>query len=174
MSAVKGKVGKHSVEWKKPPSGTRGELEVIVDGSPVPIRWRKDRNGIWVEFPDGLYGFTIRKQVDDDGKKSYFVRERNSSRIWKDLVYLRAGEAQAAAANAGKRKLVRVRAQMPGKIVKILAEAGQEVEKDQPLLVMEAMKMENEIRALHPGKVKEVKVQVGAAVETGADLMTIE
>jgi 3-methylcrotonyl-CoA carboxylase alpha subunit len=63
---------------------------------------------------------------------------------------------------------------MPGKIVRILVQAGAQVEKGQPLLVMEAMKMENEIRAAGAGKVSAVKVIEGQAVETGADLMLIE
>jgi biotin carboxyl carrier protein len=48
------------------------------------------------------------------------------------------------------------------------------VERGQPLLVMEAMKMENEIRASQAGKVIAVKVSEGQAVETGADLMNLE
>ncbi len=73
-----------------------------------------------------------------------------------------------------KKKGVRVRAQMPGKIVRILVQPGAEVQRGQPLLVMEAMKMENEIRASQAGKVVAVKVSEGQAVETGADLLNLE
>jgi biotin carboxyl carrier protein len=63
---------------------------------------------------------------------------------------------------------------MPGKIVEIYVKIGDVVKPDQPLLIMEAMKMENEIRATTDARVKEILVQKGASVETGAILMTFE
>ena len=72
------------------------------------------------------------------------------------------------------KKNLRVRAQMPGKILRLNLKAGDSVEKGQTILVMEAMKMENEIRAPHSGKVSHLKVSEGQAVETGADLCVIE
>jgi len=63
---------------------------------------------------------------------------------------------------------------MPGKIVKIMVKAGDEIQADQPLLIMEAMKMENEMRASHPVKIKEVHVKVGENVESGALLISFE
>jgi biotin carboxyl carrier protein len=67
-----------------------------------------------------------------------------------------------------------VRAQMPGKIVKILVQVGQEVETDQGLVVVEAMKMENELRSSIDGVVAEIAVEEGAAVETGTLLIVVE
>lgn len=63
---------------------------------------------------------------------------------------------------------------MPGKIVKISVEPGQELKVGQPILVMEAMKMENEMRASHDCKVKEVLVKAGDSVESGQTLVTFE
>ena len=60
------------------------------------------------------------------------------------------------------------------KIVRLAVEAGQEVAAGQPVLVMEAMKMENEIRAPRDGRVHEIAVGAGQAVETGAVLFTLE
>ena len=51
-----------------------------------------------------------------------------------------------------------VTAPIPGLVVKVLAAEGEEIEEERPLLILEAMKMENEIRARRPGKVKQVKV----------------
>ncbi len=68
----------------------------------------------------------------------------------------------------------RVLAPMPGKIVRVTAAAGREVKAGDALLVMEAMKMENEIRAPRDGVVKEVAVQEQQAVETGALLILLE
>ena len=63
---------------------------------------------------------------------------------------------------------------MPGKITKVFVEGGKEVKKDQPLLIMEAMKMENEIRAPKDGVIKKVHVKEGDVVESGASLISFE
>lgn len=63
---------------------------------------------------------------------------------------------------------------MPGKIVRVLARDGQEVAEGTGLLVMEAMKMENEIRSPRAGIVRGVSVREGQAVETGATLCVLE
>lgn len=80
----------------------------------------------------------------------------------------RARDARAAAGPA------QILAQMPGRVVRVLVEAGDEVEADQGLLVVEAMKMENEITASKPGKVRKLAVAPGQAVEGGALLVEIE
>jgi biotin carboxyl carrier protein len=68
----------------------------------------------------------------------------------------------------------RVSAPMPGKVVRVLAGVGDDVAAAQGLLVMEAMKMENEMRAPRAGRVREVYVREGQAVETGAPLVLLE
>lgn len=67
-----------------------------------------------------------------------------------------------------------VRAPMPGLVVRIEVEAGQRVEAGAGLVVVEAMKMENELRAQRAGVVAAVHVTVGQAVEKGAPLVTVE
>jgi biotin carboxyl carrier protein len=67
-----------------------------------------------------------------------------------------------------------VYAKMPGKISKIMAQVGSKVEKGSPVLVMEAMKMENEIRVAIDGEVTNICVKEGQAVETGALLMELK
>ncbi|MCY1555429.1 pyruvate carboxylase [compost metagenome] len=64
-------------------------------------------------------------------------------------------------------------APMPGKIISISVKAGDTVEKGQPLLVMEAMKMEHTISAPADGKVEEVFYAVGDQVTEGAELVAI-
>ena len=85
---------------------------------------------------------------------------------------------EAARGTAAPRRVAggtaRVQAPMPGKIVRVLAGAGDEVSAGQGLVVMEAMKMENEIRAPRAGRVKETPVREGQAVETGALLVLLE
>lgn len=72
---------------------------------------------------------------------------------------------------SGPSKLV---SPMPGKIVKILVAAGDAVEASQGLVVMEAMKMENELKASRAGTVREIRVAEGQAVETGALLVVVD
>jgi biotin carboxyl carrier protein len=67
-----------------------------------------------------------------------------------------------------------VYAKMPGKIVKVIKKAGDKVEKGDSVMVMEAMKMENELRASISGTVLSVMASEGQAVETGAVLMEIK
>ena len=78
--------------------------------------------------------------------------------------------APAAPAGAGER----VAAPMPGNILSVNVAAGDTVKKGQVLMILEAMKMENEIMAPCDGKVTAVAVTKGAAVESGALLCTIQ
>lgn len=69
---------------------------------------------------------------------------------------------------------VAVRAQIPGRVVRVWAVAGDSVEVGQRLLAIEAMKMENEVRAPRAGVIADVSVGVGQTVELGDDLVTLE
>jgi len=68
----------------------------------------------------------------------------------------------------------RVTAPMPGKIVKLLVKPGDKVQPRQGVVVVEAMKMENELRARAEGTVTEVRVTEGSSVEAGAILVVLE
>jgi len=85
---------------------------------------------------------------------------------------LRAGRRGEDADHAGGP--TEVRAVMPGKVVAVLAAVGQEVETGQGLLVVEAMKMENEITAPRAGRVTAIQVKQGEPVDSGAVLLTLE
>ena len=63
---------------------------------------------------------------------------------------------------------------MPGRVVNVLVAAGDEVKADQGIIVVEAMKMENEVKSPKAGKVVEVKVVAGQAVEKGQLMIVIE
>jgi biotin carboxyl carrier protein len=173
MSEIKGKVGSWELTFKSIPRGPAGTAQVEVQGAIIDVRWRRDRDGIWLELPWGTFGFDFQGVVGEDSLIRYDVSQRESDRVWSELAWTRAGEESAAAAAGAAKKGVRVRAQMPGKITKVLVSAGAEIQKDQPLFVMEAMKMENEIRAPQAGKVEQLKVVEGQAVETGADLCVL-
>jgi len=67
-----------------------------------------------------------------------------------------------------------ISAGMPGKIVKILVKAGDKVSKGQTIVVMEAMKMENDLKAPQDVTVKEIKISEGQSVESGALLVIFD
>ena len=70
--------------------------------------------------------------------------------------------------------LTELHAPMPGKVVNIVVEVGQNVEAGDTLLVLEAMKMENPIQAVTGATIKSIEVQEGVAVEKGALLLEFE
>jgi len=80
-----------------------------------------------------------------------------------------AGDADAHA--RGEQTVV---APMPGRVVRVLVGAGDEVNARQPIVVVEAMKMENELRSPKAGRVKDVAVTPGTSVEAGRVLIVIE
>ena len=85
-----------------------------------------------------------------------------------------APAAAAPAAKSGPGAGAPVKAPLPGVVTKILVEAGQAVKKGDTVLVLEAMKMENNINADRDGKVTSIKVSKGDSVLEGTDLVIIE
>jgi biotin carboxyl carrier protein len=81
------------------------------------------------------------------------------------------GRDEAAHQAAGPQRLV---APMPGKVVRVLVRSGEVVRPRQPLVVVEAMKMENELRAGRSGTVAEVHAREGSSVDAGALLVVIQ
>lgn len=93
--------------------------------------------------------------------------------------YIRVESDRSRAADQAKRSSVGsgdlvIKSPMPGRVVKVLVAKGTAVEVGQGLLVLEAMKMENEVKAKVAGTVAEVHVAAGAAVEGGAKLVTLQ
>ena len=81
------------------------------------------------------------------------------------------GAADTGAGARGEQKIV---APMPGRVVRVLVAAGDHVEARQPVVVVEAMKMENELRSPKAGRVTDVAVAAGTSVEAGRVLVVID
>jgi biotin carboxyl carrier protein len=69
---------------------------------------------------------------------------------------------------------IQVKAPMPGLVVATLVEAGRQVEKGELLIILESMKMQNELKSARAGKITRVRVKAGDSVEQNQILMTLE
>jgi biotin carboxyl carrier protein len=81
------------------------------------------------------------------------------------------GRNRAAIREGGEQKL---KASMPGKVVRVLAQPGEQIQAGQGIIVIEAMKMQNEVRSPKEGTLKSILVQLGANVNAGDVLAIIE
>ncbi|MGQ9470531.1 MAG: biotin/lipoyl-containing protein [Candidatus Aminicenantales bacterium] len=114
-----------------------------------------------------------------DGRVYNTIVQSNSSGysvIIGDKKYLVEKKASAVAYREEKLRIKKreVKISMPGKVVAVLVENGTEVKQGQPVLILEAMKMQNEIKAPQAGKVANLKVKPGETVEAGSVLFAIE
>jgi biotin carboxyl carrier protein len=145
--------------------GRDGRYSVTVDGRPLEV----SANGV----PAGFRSLRI-------GSRSHEVGLERQPLGWR--VVLPGGSllVELAAAAPGSASPVRhahgparLTAPMPGRVVRVLSEAGADVSAGQGLVVIEAMKMENELRAPRAGRVQELLVREGQAVEAGALLAVV-
>ena len=110
--------------------------------------------------PDGLTEVTVNHETDWQ-RIPVAVRDKKRLR----------GNAGGGANAAGKVSLI---SPMPGKIVRVLVSTGDEVLANQGVLIVEAMKMQNEVLSPKAGKVAEIRVTEGQTVNTGETLAVIE
>jgi biotin carboxyl carrier protein len=82
--------------------------------------------------------------------------------------------AKYSSPSEGRRYRYEIHAPMPALVGRVAVEVGDEVKEGQGLVILEAMKMENELKAHQPGKVKHIYVQKGKPVEKGELLMLLE
>ena len=131
-----------------------GVYSLLIGGKSYSIAARPlpaaNEEGTWYEI--FLNGQRFEVKIEDE-------RER-----------LLAGLARSTTTHS----ITRVQAPMPGLVVNVLVQPGESIHKDQTVAILEAMKMENDLRSPATGNVKEVKVAKGQTVEQGAILVIIE
>jgi len=143
--------------------------KVTLDGREIVVDAHQVANHLW----SVLYGYAsfevdvtpvpgdeFEVLINGDCHKFSLMNEQRRAMI-------RAGGKGAA----GK---AMVTSPMPGKVVKLLVTEGEEVQAGQGVVVVEAMKMENELKSALAGKVKEIFVKEGEVVESGAKLLLVE
>lgn len=145
-----------------------GVLSVGYDGQPLNARYQEvDRLGqVALYVDDEAYAISI------EGNSAEAAVTVAGSLYVIEIEDERERAAQSAAGGRGKSGGL-VKSVMPGVVVQLLVAEGDEVEKDQPLLILEAMKMQNEIGAPLAGTVKSFHVAEGEAVGNGAKLVTL-
>jgi len=154
-------------------------LEVAIEGTTVTVDGEPFDGDITAVGDADYSALTGRRSVNltleptaeeggfvvGDGTRAHEVRVR-------DLRELARAAASARRGDPGGGGLVR--ASMPGIVTQVLVTGGDEVEAGQPLLILEAMKMENEIAAGAEGRVTEVHVAVVQSVSKGDKLVAVE
>jgi biotin carboxyl carrier protein len=173
--AVNGRPWKIAIE----PADEPGHFSVTVKGQ------KRVMNALWID-PDTLSMIegsavhearidrvnaeTLRLLIDGRGFDAVVSPGRDSRLVAPGGANAEAVPGAAATLDGSRV----VKAPMPGRIVRVLVAVGERVTARQGLLVVEAMKMENELVSPKDGIVKELNVQEGAAVDAGAVLIVIE
>jgi len=143
--------------------------EVTIDGRTVHVDVARSGKTIYSVLEDGKQFEVI---IDESGARGFDVL------VGGQLLHLQAFDERsrllAATAKATASGPQRVESEMPGKVVKIAAPAGTAVVEGQGVVILEAMKMENEIKSPIDGVVKEMGVAEGQTVESGALLFVVE
>ena len=146
-----------------------GELLVEVDGESIDLVYEEvDSLGQVLAIAGGA---SFGVSIEGDSTKAGITIAGHFYDVEIEDERERAAHAAARAAGAGGGL---VKSVMPGIVISLLAVEGDAVEEGQPLLVLEAMKMQNEIEAPTAGVVKRIFVNEGEAVSAGAKLVEIE
>jgi biotin carboxyl carrier protein len=156
------------------PAGRPGDFAVAVDDR------RRVVNATWIE-PDtlSLLEAETSHEVRIHARPNGELRVEVGGRVFEAAIGRQSrrhisgtGDGKGAA-DTGSGTHYSVKAPMPGRVVRLLVAIGDRVHDRQGLVVVEAMKMENELRASRAGTVREIVVAAGTAVEAGAVLLVV-
>lgn len=141
---------------------------IALDGKEADADAMQIAPGVFSILLDGQsYGVRVTPEVNGALKlqsgEHEFAAEVADPRAWR-------GRRHGAVEAKGRQQVV---APMPGKVVRVLVAAGEKVEAGQGLLVVEAMKMQNEVRSPKSGVVERLMVKEGQAVNAGEVLVVI-
>ena len=154
----------HRVELQKENSGWRCKL----DGREMPLDVIPTQDGVLSILVDGK-SYEV-KQESAGSETSVVVGQQRFSAQVRDPRSLRSRRTS----DAGSEGPQKITAPMPGKVVRILAPAGTAVEHGQGVIVIEAMKMQNELKSPKKGTVKKLNISEGSAVDAGQSLAEVE
>ena len=159
-------------------------LEFIYDGEKVTAEFQN--NGSTIQIVTGNRTFDFVKQTENifscniENRKSVLAVVQNNGTYYIDFDSIQLevkdpsedGFAGGAGDQSGEKD--KIFAPMPGKIVKVMVEVGDEVEVKQQMVIVEAMKMENVVVSKAKGKVKTVNFSSGDQVDTETPIIELE
>jgi biotin carboxyl carrier protein len=154
----------HVVDVTELPSG---ELEVSVDGKKVPVDMVSVGKALSIRVAGRVVDLTTEGQPPELGA----VASGHRSYVRVESERHRAAQAARRVAGAGGDRIVR--APMPGRVIRLLVAADAQVAAGQTLCVIEAMKMENEVKAKSDCRVLTVHVTESQTVEANEKLFTM-
>jgi len=154
----------YRVELQRAEAGWQCKL----DGRELPLDVTAAQSGVLSLLLNGK-SYEVKQELTGTDTNIVVGNERFSVAL-RDPRSLRSRRA-AGTAEYGVRKIT---APMPGKIVRVLAGEGTAVQAGQSVIVIEAMKMQNELKAPKAGVVKKINVAEGAAVDAGQTLAEVE
>jgi biotin carboxyl carrier protein len=145
----------------------QGSIAATIDGETIVATVQRVEDGLyWLEWNNRSFEISVMPDGD-----AYSV-SLGGRRIAVEIVDSR--NALRKAAQHGHDGMAELRAPMPGKVVKVLVTEGADVEVNQGLLVIEAMKMQNEVKSPKKGVVRKIGVKEAAAVNAGDLLVVVE
>lgn len=161
------------------------EYEFAVNDGSVAVKTDRTQFGFSVKLPDGEAlellpigngVFSVRR-----GGQKYIVAAVKHKEVFYvdiDSMQLELREASDQTAFAGGQEHAgakdKIFAPMPGKIVKVLVAVGDDVDIKQPMIIVEAMKMENQVNAKAKGRVKAINFKAGDQVDTERPLIELD
>ena len=153
--------------------GEAGQHRVTLDGQSFEVQWRLLRPGVLSLVVDGRSYRVVREDDasagDGSGSAIVFSGGRFPYRV-EDPRSLKARRAHGGGSDGSRT----IKASMPGRVVRVLAGRGETVEAHQGVVVVEAMKMQNELKSPKAGTVAEMRVVAGDTVSAGDVLAVIE
>lgn len=151
-----------------------GTYAVTLDGVRREVDARHFEGGTWSLLVDGEsydIELEVAGQTEREGRYNTLIRSSVFELSVVDERQVRLGAGSGVMREEGPQVMV---APMPGKIVKLLVSPGDQVDDGQAVIVIEAMKMENELRAPTAGVVARIFVAEGDAVEARVKLLALE
>ena len=146
------------------------KLFALVDDRKYEIEASEVEPGVYLLKNNGrVYQVTVSPHGISGGREISVRNNKYEINIF-DPKRLRGSRSDHAEAGGQ----AEIRTAMPGKVVRIIAEIGAQVEKGTGVIVVEAMKMQNEMKSPIDGVVKEIKVEEGSTVNAGEVLVVIE
>ncbi|MGH9355887.1 MAG: biotin/lipoyl-containing protein [Terriglobia bacterium] len=148
-----------------------GKLRFSLDGEAGQMDWAEITPGVYSLLLGGQsFEVRLRQPAGAQRRNGVYEVVAGPAQLWVEVRGRRSGMRGSDPPLGGPQE---VAAPMPGRVIKLLVKEGQTVEKGAGLVVIEAMKMQNELRAPRPGLVERIYVREGEGVEGSAKLVRL-